>query len=86
MLTDANEVSHLVSFDLVEWISLPGGMSELLRERKRYRTQNAMSSYEWIRLKCVSPGTFVWNIFLSVAILLSLTSVYTENISLAEMQ
>jgi hypothetical protein len=86
MLTDANEVSHLVSFDLVEWISLPGGMAELLRERKRYRTQNAMSSYEWIQLKCLSPGTFVSNIFLSVAILLLLTSVYAGNKCLAETQ
>jgi hypothetical protein len=32
MLTDANEVSHLVSFDLVEWISLPSGMVEGLRQ------------------------------------------------------
>jgi hypothetical protein len=84
MLTDANEVSHLVSFDLVEWISLPGGMAELLRERKRYRAENAVSSYQWIQLKCVSPATFVSNIFLSATILLLLISVCTENIRVAE--
>jgi hypothetical protein len=44
MLTDVNEVSHLVSFDLVEWISLPGGTVELLCETKRYRTQDAISA------------------------------------------
>jgi len=34
MLTDANEVSRLVSFDLVEWISLPSGVPERIREKQ----------------------------------------------------
>lgn len=38
MLTDANEVSRLVSFDMVEWISLPSGVPERIREKQEIQS------------------------------------------------